>query len=55
MSAVCSSTSPTEAGILDPEQLSDELRLVYDGGSIAANLDHNPSDRLRSPCRPRGS
>jgi hypothetical protein len=27
------------AGIADPEQ----LRLIYDGGSVAANLDHNPS------------
>ena len=30
------------AGIADPEQLADQLRLIYDGGSIAANLDHNP-------------
>ena len=30
------------AGIADPEQLADQLQLIYDGGSIAANLDHNP-------------
>src|SRR5512140_44843 len=28
-----------EAGIADPEQLADQLRLIYDGGSVAANLD----------------
>jgi AcrR family transcriptional regulator len=33
----------TEAGIADPEQLADQLRLIYDGGSLAANLDHNPA------------
>ena len=33
----------TEAGIADPEQLADQLRLIYDGGSVAANLDHNPA------------
>ena len=32
----------SEAGIADPEQLADQLRLIYDGGSVAANLDHNP-------------
>jgi BetI-type transcriptional repressor, C-terminal len=32
----------TEAGIADPEQLADQLRLIYDGGSLAAGLDHNP-------------
>ena len=32
-----------EAGIADPEQLADQLRLIYDGGSLAANLDHNPA------------
>jgi AcrR family transcriptional regulator len=32
----------TEARIVDPEQLAEQLRLIYDGGSIAANLDHNP-------------
>lgn len=32
----------TEAGIADPDQLADQLRLIYDGGSVAANLDHNP-------------
>ena len=32
-----------EAGIADPEQLADQLRLIYDGGSVAANLDHNPA------------
>jgi AcrR family transcriptional regulator len=31
----------TEAGIAEPEQLADQLRLIYDGGSLAANLDHN--------------
>jgi AcrR family transcriptional regulator len=31
-----------EAGIADPELLADQLRLVYDGGSVAANLDRNP-------------
>jgi len=31
-----------EAGIADPEQLADQLRLIYDGSSIAANLDNNP-------------
>jgi AcrR family transcriptional regulator len=31
-----------EAGVADPELLADQLRLVYDGGSAAANLDHNP-------------
>jgi AcrR family transcriptional regulator len=30
------------AGVADPEQLADQLRLIYDGGSVAANLDHNP-------------
>jgi AcrR family transcriptional regulator len=33
----------TEAGIANPEQLADQLRLIYDGGSLAANLDHNPA------------
>jgi AcrR family transcriptional regulator len=37
-----------EAGIADPEQLADQLRLIYDGGSIAANLDHNPG--IASPA-----
>jgi AcrR family transcriptional regulator len=32
-----------EAGMADPEQLADQLRLLYDGGSVAANLDHNPA------------
>lgn len=32
----------SEAGIADPERLADQLRLIYDGGSVAANLDHNP-------------
>jgi AcrR family transcriptional regulator len=32
----------TAAGVADPEQLADQLRLIYDGGSLAANLDHNP-------------
>jgi AcrR family transcriptional regulator len=31
-----------EAGVADSELLADQLRLVYDGGSAAANLDHNP-------------
>jgi hypothetical protein len=31
-----------EAGVADPERLADQLRLIYDGGSVAANLDHNP-------------
>jgi AcrR family transcriptional regulator len=39
----------TEAGIADPEQLADQLRLVYDGSSVAANLDHNPA--IASPAR----
>jgi len=30
------------AGIADAEGLADQLRLIYDGGSLAANLDHNP-------------
>ena len=38
-----------EAGIADPEQLADQLRLIYDGGSLAANLDHNPE--IASPAR----
>jgi AcrR family transcriptional regulator len=38
-----------EAGIADPEQLADQLRLIYDGGSVAANLDHNPE--IASPAR----
>ncbi len=33
----------TDAGVADPEQLADQLRLIYDGGSVAANLDHNPA------------
>ena len=32
-----------EAGIADPERLADQLRLIYDGGTVAANLDHNPA------------
>ncbi len=32
----------TAAEIADPELLADQLRLIYDGGSVAANLDHNP-------------
>ncbi len=39
----------TEAGIADPEQLADQLRLIYDGSSIAANLDHNPG--IAHPAR----
>jgi AcrR family transcriptional regulator len=31
-----------EAGIAEPERLADQLRIIYDGGSVAANLDHNP-------------
>ncbi len=31
-----------EAGIADPGQLADQLRIVYDGGSVGANLDRNP-------------
>jgi AcrR family transcriptional regulator len=38
-----------EAGIADPEQLADQLRLIYDGGSIAANLDRNPA--IAAPAR----
>jgi AcrR family transcriptional regulator len=32
----------TEARVADPNGLADQLRLVYDGGGVAANLDHNP-------------
>jgi AcrR family transcriptional regulator len=32
-----------EAGIAEPDQLADQLRMIYDGGSIAANLDRNPA------------
>ena len=39
----------TDAGIADPEQLADQLRLIYDGSSVAANLDHNPA--IASPAR----
>ncbi len=38
-----------EGGIADPEGLADQLRLIYDGSSVAANLDHNPS--IASPAR----
>jgi AcrR family transcriptional regulator len=31
------------AGVAEPVQLADQLRLIYDGGSVAANLDHNPA------------
>jgi AcrR family transcriptional regulator len=31
-----------DAGVADPEQLADQLRIIYDGGSVSANLDHNP-------------
>jgi AcrR family transcriptional regulator len=37
------------ADIADPDQLADQLRLIYDGASIAANLDHNP--RIASSAR----
>jgi AcrR family transcriptional regulator len=39
----------TEAGIAHPDQLADQLRLIYDGGSVAANLDHNAA--IASPAR----
>jgi AcrR family transcriptional regulator len=38
-----------EAEIADPGQLADQLRMIYDGGSIAANLDRNPA--IASPAR----
>jgi AcrR family transcriptional regulator len=40
-------------GVADPDQLADQLRLVYDGGSVAANLDHNPgiSSTARTAAR----
>jgi len=52
-----------EAGIADPEQLADQLRIIYDGGSIAANLDHNPgiaptaraAARILIEAAPRGA
>jgi AcrR family transcriptional regulator len=33
----------TDAGFADPGELADQLRLIYDGGSTAANLDRNPA------------
>jgi AcrR family transcriptional regulator len=39
----------TAAGTPDPPLLASQLQLLYDGGSIAANLDRNPS--IASPVR----
>jgi hypothetical protein len=33
----------TEAGATDPEQLAEQLILLYDGAGISAWMDHNPS------------
>ncbi len=38
-----------DAGFADPDRLADQLKLIYDGSSVAANLDHNP--RIASPAR----
>jgi AcrR family transcriptional regulator len=38
-----------EAGFADPDRLADQLKLIYDGSSVAANLDHNPG--IASPAR----
>jgi AcrR family transcriptional regulator len=38
-----------EAGIADPDRLADQLKLIYDGSSVAANLDRNPG--IASPAR----
>jgi AcrR family transcriptional regulator len=42
-----------EARVADPEGLADQLRLIYDGGGVAANLDHNPgiASSARSAAR----
>jgi AcrR family transcriptional regulator len=31
------------AGARDPRRLGEQLQLLYDGGGIAANMDHNPA------------
>jgi AcrR family transcriptional regulator len=38
-----------EAGFADPDRLADQLKLIYDGSSVAANLDRNPG--IASPAR----
>jgi AcrR family transcriptional regulator len=35
-----------EAGVPDPEQLGRELHMIYDGASLSARMDHDPSAAL---------
>jgi AcrR family transcriptional regulator len=39
----------TDAGFADPVLVADQLRLIYDGGGVAANLDRNPA--IAAPAR----
>jgi AcrR family transcriptional regulator len=39
----------TAAGAADPSLLASQLQLLYDGGGIAANMDHDPA--IAAPAR----